>query len=216
MATEKQMQANKLNAQMSTGPKTPEGKANSSLNRLSHGFASHARIMPGEDAEQFKGLLTDLQNEYQPATATEQILVEEMVTSRWLGLRAFRLQGEAFLDPKLKANGFTIPKDLGLLIRYQTSAQRDFYKAHNELVKTQKQRLNSEIGFESQSFGEEAGAENPEPDPTPQAPPKEPEKTPVVPISSTFSPEKYGLPATTAEIDREFFEEALEFLKKVG
>ena len=78
MATERQKEANKLNSQKSTGPKTPEGKAKSSLNRLSHGFASHARIMPGEDPEQFKGLLSDLVNEYQPATATEQILVEQM------------------------------------------------------------------------------------------------------------------------------------------
>jgi hypothetical protein len=216
MATEKQIQANKLNSQKSTGPKTPEGKAKSSLNRLSHGFASNARIIPGEDPEQFKGLLFDLVNEYQPATATEQILVEEMVTNRWLSLRAFRLQGEAFLDLKAPAGTFVLPKDLGLLIRYQTSAERAFHKAHNELVNTRKQRLNSEIGFEPQTFGEEVGEETRVPDPTPEAPPKQPENAPVAPISSTFSPEKYGLPATVEELDREFFEEAMEYFKKVS
>ena len=78
MATERQKEANKLNAQKSTGPKTPEGKAKSCLNRLSHGFASNATVMPGEDPEEFKALLSDLTGEHQPATATEQILVEKM------------------------------------------------------------------------------------------------------------------------------------------
>src|ERR1700761_4852040 len=98
MATIKQIEANKRNAQKSTGPRTPEGKAKSSLNRLSHGFASNARLMPGEDPDEYRSLLLDLVNEYQPATATEQILVEDMATNRWLTLRAFRLQGEAFRD----------------------------------------------------------------------------------------------------------------------
>src|ERR1700739_731961 len=150
MSTAKQIAANRLNAQKSTGPKTEEGKAKSCLNRLSHGLASSATIVPGENPEEFKALLTDLVAEYEPATPTEQILVEKMCMNQWLSLRAFRLQGEAFLDRRLMGESFGIPKDLGLLIRYQTSAERAFHKAHNELVKAQKERKKSEIGFESQ------------------------------------------------------------------
>src|ERR1700761_4296828 len=112
MATIKQIEANKRNAQSSTGPKTPEGKAKSSLNRLSHGFASNARLMPGEDPEEFKSLLLDLVNEFQPATATEQILVEELGTTRWLSLRALRLQGDAFRDLRVVPGTFALPADL--------------------------------------------------------------------------------------------------------
>ena len=150
MPTERQIAANRLNAQKSTGPKTEEGKAKSCLNRLSHGLASSATIVPGENPEEFKALLTDLMTEYDPATPTEQVLVEKMCMNQWLSLRAFRLQGEAFLDRQLMGESFGIPKDLGVLIRYQTSAERTFHKAHNELVKAQKERKNSEIGFESQ------------------------------------------------------------------
>src|ERR1700690_1996624 len=97
MATLNQIAANKANSQKSSGPRTDAGKAKSSLNRLSHGFASNtARLVQGEDPEEFKALLADLMEEYQPATPTEQILVERMTLNQWLSLRAFRLQSQAF------------------------------------------------------------------------------------------------------------------------
>jgi len=160
VATARQMAANKANAQKSTGPRTEEGKARSSLNRLSWGFTSSATIIPGEDPEEFKALLDDLIAEHQPANTTEQILVEKMAVNQWLSLRAFRLQGYVFLGesmrPDLDNAALSIPHDLGLLIRYHTSAERAFHKAHHELVKAQKERKKSEIGFESQNAGEPA------------------------------------------------------------
>jgi hypothetical protein len=62
MPTERQIQANRANAQKSTGPKTEQGKAKSCLNRLSHGFASNSAIVPGENPEEYKALLSDLIN----------------------------------------------------------------------------------------------------------------------------------------------------------
>jgi len=163
MSTARQIAANQQNSQKSTGPKSPEGKANSCLSHLSHGLTSSATIVPGEDPEEFKSLLIDLLGEYGPATPTEQILVEKMAMNQWLSLRGFRLQGEAFLDRQLMGDSFGIPKDLGLLIRYQTSAERAFHKAHNELVKTKKQRPNSEIGFEPQNVSQPSEPAEPEP-----------------------------------------------------
>ena len=84
MATPNQIAANKENSQKSTGPKTAEGKATSSLNRLSHGFASHATIIPGENPEEFHSLVTRLMTEHQPATPTEQLFVERMTQNQWL------------------------------------------------------------------------------------------------------------------------------------
>src|SRR5271165_5029474 len=115
MATPNQIAANKANAQQSTGPKTPEGKAKSSANRLSWGFASNTIIIPGEDPDEFRGLVEDFIAEHQPVCVTEQVLVEKMAQQQWLSLRALRLQGEAFIYQACADTGFAVPKDLGLL-----------------------------------------------------------------------------------------------------
>jgi hypothetical protein len=133
------------------GTNTEEGKATSSRNRLSHGFASSAILIDGEHPEEFKALLAGLTDEYTPVTDTEVILVERMAQHQWLCLRSFRLQGIAFTDELRKTPEFSIPQSLGLLIRYHTTADRAFHRAHNELVKMQKERKKSEIGFVPQN-----------------------------------------------------------------
>src|SRR5579863_7994330 len=148
MATSQaQIAANQANSQKSSGPKTDEGKAKSSRNRLSWGFASSTRFIPGENQEHFCALLNDLIREHQPATLTEQILVERMAHHHWIALRANRIQGDLLAETTVFKE---IHYHLPLLIRYQTTADRAFHKAHSELLKVQKQRGNSPIGFESQ------------------------------------------------------------------
>src|SRR5580693_5069334 len=104
-----------------------------------------------------------------------------MAQNHWLSLRAFRLQSECFLANALRSEKSPVPADLPVLIRYRTTAENAFHKAHNELVKAKKQRLNSEIGFEPQSYGHEV-PDVPEPDA--DEPPNQPQKTPVTPIST--------------------------------
>jgi hypothetical protein len=66
-----------------------------------------------------------------------------------------------------------MPKDLGVLIRYQQSSDRGFYKARNELLTAQKERKKSEYGFESQ----EASQPPAEPVAEPPKPPDPPQET---------------------------------------
>ena len=164
MATQAQVNANQANSQKSTGPNTEEGKARSSKNRLSHGFASSTRFVQGEDPAEFNLLLDDLISEHQPATPTEQILVEQMAHHHWINLRAARL-----LDREMERHlvvGMS-PVHFGLFIRYQTSAERSFHKAHTTLLRARKQRQDSKIGFESKK-----------PEVVPEAPPNPEPKTP--------------------------------------
>jgi len=136
---------NRANAQHSTGPRTEEGKAKSSRNRLSSGFASNTRFIDGENAEEFDVLLADFMNEHLPSTLTEQVLVEKMAHHQWITLRALRLQAEElqkFQDNRSEGS-------LALLIRYQTASERSFYRALNELQKLRKHASKPEIGFES-------------------------------------------------------------------
>ena len=163
MATAAQIKANRENAQKSTGPKTAAGREKSSRNRLSHGFYSSTLFIPGENPEDFQNLLADLQAEFQPAGSDEEILLEKMVHHQWLTLRAYRLQAQV-LSAAI-AYG-TLPKELAVLIRYHHSSDRAYLRLRQELINTQKQRNDGEIGFEP----EEIPAPAPEPPPEPAIP----------------------------------------------
>jgi hypothetical protein len=212
MATPAQIAANRENSKKSCGPKTAEGKAKSCLNRLSHGFTSNtAQLIPGENEEELKALLADLMDEYQPATPTEQILVEKMCQNQWLSGRAFRLQSDAFTAARGGYFGvkLTITKDLGVLIRYQTSAERAFHQAHKELVTAQEQREKSEIDFESQDAGNSA-------DPAPVQPQSEPETRPKARVQTDFPAETSAPVAPDGRSLTEIAADASEPIKKAA
>lgn len=83
MATERQRNANRKNAQLSTGPKTAVGKSRSSVNAVKTGFFSKAmHLTPQEEAE-FTALQVQLEKDYLPATATEAFLVQKIARCIW-------------------------------------------------------------------------------------------------------------------------------------
>jgi hypothetical protein len=51
----------------STGPKTPDGKARSSMNRLTHGCRSQITVLPDEDPAEFEFTVQAWFDHYQPA-----------------------------------------------------------------------------------------------------------------------------------------------------
>ena len=53
MTTEAQVNANRANAQKSTGPRTPEGKAKVAQNALKHGLLAKQAVVAGEDTDDF-------------------------------------------------------------------------------------------------------------------------------------------------------------------
>src|SRR4051812_34889855 len=62
MATPKQIEANRRNAQRSTGPKTDEGKSRSALNALKHGLCAETFVLPNEDPDAFQARLDEWVN----------------------------------------------------------------------------------------------------------------------------------------------------------
>jgi hypothetical protein len=54
MLSDKQLEANRANAQKSTGPKTEQGKRRSSLNAVRHGLAGQLVVLPEEDLAAFQ------------------------------------------------------------------------------------------------------------------------------------------------------------------
>ena len=151
-------------------------------------------------------------DEYQPATPTEQILVEKMCQNQWLSGRAFRLQSDAFTTGGRGgyfAVKLTITKDLGVLIRYQTSAERAFHQAHKELVTAQEQREKSEIDFESQDAGNSA-------DPAPVQSKSGPETPPKTRVQTDFPAETAASVAPDALFLTEIAADASEPIKKAA
>ena len=96
MATSsRRTQANHQNALKSTGPRTKEGKAASSVNAVQHGILSRHLILPGESREEFDVLLLQLMTEQQPVGTLEQALVERMAVPLWRRTRpsSYRTSG---------------------------------------------------------------------------------------------------------------------------
>src|SRR6266571_2021648 len=83
MATKKQIEANRLNALKSTGPKTAEGKAAAKLNALRHGLRARTVVLPAENLEEFQQLCNALEAEWQPQSPTEGFYLEQMAVSQW-------------------------------------------------------------------------------------------------------------------------------------
>ena len=49
--SDRKLEANRLNAQKSTGPRTPEGKFRTRLNSLRHGLTGQTVLLPEEDRQ---------------------------------------------------------------------------------------------------------------------------------------------------------------------
>jgi len=75
MSTPAQTEANRRNAQKSTGPKTPDGKAVSSRNAIKHGVL--ARVIP-HDAPGFSELLVGLYQSLKPQDELQRLLVDQI------------------------------------------------------------------------------------------------------------------------------------------
>jgi hypothetical protein len=83
MATRKQRAANRANAQKSTGPKTPEGKAAVRLNALKHGLTAETAVIPGEEDGDFNQLCATFLDHFQPDGPLETALVHQIVMAQW-------------------------------------------------------------------------------------------------------------------------------------
>jgi len=90
MSSKKRIEANRRNAQKSTGPRTPEGKARSAHNATTHGLSSlnYNPLAPGcflhiEDETKFLGLLNQYVADYRPQRQDEIDLLTEAVYTKW-------------------------------------------------------------------------------------------------------------------------------------
>ena len=96
MLSEKQIEANRRNAQKSTGPKTIEGKSNSSRNNLRHGLTGHISLLPTEDREAHDKFCIELIESFNPETPMENQLAQSIAEDSWRLNRARAIENNMF------------------------------------------------------------------------------------------------------------------------
>jgi hypothetical protein len=90
--SEARLAANRANALLSTGPKSPTGKASSSRNATTTGMTTRDALLPNEDADAYHARLADFRKLYKPAGPLETALVQSIADTTWRLARVPRLE----------------------------------------------------------------------------------------------------------------------------
>ena len=165
--SQKRIEANRRNAQQSTGPRTAQGKAKSATNSTTHGFSGlHINpLAPGcflkiEDEAQFRILLDEYVATYNPQHRDELDLLTEGVYAKWRQQRIWMAetsqietaiaQNESELRKTLPmananahlANGIAKSEAiLKLYLRYDAQLHRHYRNCLKDLRDLQAERL---------------------------------------------------------------------------
>jgi hypothetical protein len=157
MATEKQTAANRLNAQKSTGPRTPEGRAAVRLNGVTHGLTAETLVLKGESESDFKAIFESLEGEHEPTTPTEETLVAQLAMATWRLRRAYNMEAGFYNVVLKELDGYEPNRNLDHSSRLAKVAghsantmavigcqvariERSYYRALHELQRLRKER----------------------------------------------------------------------------
>lgn len=169
MTTQKQIEANHINAQRSTGPTSKEGQGIVSQNALKHGVFSKQVLLKDESKEDFEALQNEFHTHFKPEGFLERLFLERALAAAWRLSRVTQM--ESILISHAAKNHFdregniadVLHYDSGdglmLLSRYETSLERILFRSLTELRRLQTARdtsPNVEIGFVPQNLIEDA------------------------------------------------------------
>lgn len=83
MASDRQIQANRENAQLSTGPRSPEGKQRVASNALKHGLTGKQIVLLNEEPDDFDAFRSAFWDDLDPMGVLEGVLVDKIVADAW-------------------------------------------------------------------------------------------------------------------------------------
>ena len=83
-------------ASKSTGPRTPEGKARSSMNALKHGLTATAALIPGEDPEEFAAFVADVVVDLEADGPVQRDLARRAAILMWKRQRLEHAEAQVF------------------------------------------------------------------------------------------------------------------------
>src|SRR5436190_16975426 len=96
MTSPRQIDANRRNASLSTGPVTVEGKQRSRRNALRHGLTAETIIGALEDAEDYAAFELAVTADFEASSAVERELVLRLASLLWRLKRATAIESGLF------------------------------------------------------------------------------------------------------------------------
>ena len=93
---------NRANAQHSTGPKTPEGKAASSKNSTTHGLSGKLTLKSQAEAQRYQQRIAELTRFYKLTNPMASSIIQHLVTAEVRMAQAFAAEQAVLTQLKLK------------------------------------------------------------------------------------------------------------------
>ncbi len=141
MATEKQIEANRRNSTLSTGPCTEAGREASAQNHLTLGLFTRRDYVKPEERDIYKDFCDGFYTELGPEGHIETALAAEIVAASWRLRRCSEAEGDladyAPQDPLLDE---ATEKTRRSIERARNSAHSHFHRSLNQLRKIQTER----------------------------------------------------------------------------
>ena len=196
MTSTNKIESNQRNAQLSTGPRTPEGKARVAGNPVTHGLRGRHTVLITENPHEFAQLCDDFFAEWQPLNHTEADLVEQLCVTKWKLARMERVESHACMlsalvhlalrpelshaTPNLDAKSEKAAAErLNRVSQHIARLERAYFRALDVLTRMQERRL--------KKFPKQTGYVRPVPQPEPE---------PEVAAAASSTPAPAAAPAT--------------------
>jgi hypothetical protein len=98
--SEAQLNANRANAQMSTGPTSPAGKEISSHNAVKTGLTGRTILLPTDDVAAYQSIVAMVNAKFAPVNDIEKHLTQTIADTEWRLLRIPVLESGFNATPK--------------------------------------------------------------------------------------------------------------------
>jgi hypothetical protein len=179
--SERRLAANRANAQRSTGPRTREGRAKSSLNAVKTGLTGRTVLLPSDDVAAYQAHIKRCVKAFAPVGMLEEQVVQTLADLQWrlnripsletglLALARRRCAPDLFQDepnPQMRAVLLeahlyeTAAKSLDHLQRQENRLRRQYAQEIKELERLRAERQRAEEQAAQEEEEEECDCED--------------------------------------------------------
>jgi hypothetical protein len=182
MSTLRQIEANRRNAQKSTGPTSVTGKAISSMNNLRTGIHAKSLVLPCESLADLEQLTEECYLHYHPANPEQRFYVDDLIRCEWTLRRLDNAETQTwqyqnhdiYRDPEKYPLGKSVSCNPG-----------SFSKLQYRLDATRRARDRAILAIERLQ-AKAAAAPDPPAEPTPVVEPADPPSLPPSPQTTSL------------------------------